>query len=180
MHKRRGSPAAALYHGPLGTDDARRKFLEMQLHQIEISEMEQLLRGQFRFLLEDYGPCIEAEDAFTAKERAVKVHKVFARLYAGKPIDHSPPDQFAEPRRLAKDMGPISRKIVEAICERGGSIPLAELADVLDWNGASKDATFQGRKTAINKKLKGTPWKLERQSNEARLARIGKNPLNGN
>lgn len=38
------------------------------------------------------------------------------------------PDPFAEPRRLAKDMSATRRKIIESVCDRGGAMPLFELA----------------------------------------------------
>ena len=95
----------------------------------------------------------------------------------GDESDSTPPDPFAEPRRIAKDMGPVSRKIVEVICDRGGSVPLGELAKILEWGDATGYANFQSHKTRITKQLtkqlKGR-WKLFRRSNTARLEPIGK------
>jgi hypothetical protein len=86
--------------------------------------------------------------------------------------DLPPPDPFADPRRLAKDMGPASRKIVEAACDRGGSIPIVELAGIIGWGDGDPSHAFQARKTYINSKLKKISWQLNRQSGEARLTPI--------
>ena len=91
----------------------------------------------------------------------------------GDESDSTPPDPFAEPRRIAKDMGPVSRKIVEVICDRGGSVPIQELAKILEWDDATRSANFQRHKERIMKQLKGR-WKLFRRSNTARLEPISK------
>jgi hypothetical protein len=89
-----------------------------------------------------------------------------------------PPDPYAEPRRLAKDMSPVCRNIIEAVCDHKGAIPLGELAAILNWRPEIIGANFQQRKKDINKAFKKTQWRLDRQSNEARLTRISKNTSN--
>jgi len=82
-----------------------------------------------------------------------------------------PPDPFAGPRECAKNhLTGKCRQIIETLCDRGGSIRLADLAKTLSWKG-KLDGRFQSRKTAINtvfkKRLPG--WIIERKDNSAVL-----------
>lgn len=87
-----------------------------------------------------------------------------------------PPDPFAEPRELARHLPKVCRKIVETLCDHGGALPLPELAKVLDWSQDRTSGNFQSRRTDINQKFRKSQWRLERESNEARLKDIRKKP----
>lgn len=68
------------------------------------------------------------------------------------------------------------RRVMELIVEGGGQCPLSEIAiDVqVSWEPPYDDA-FNGIRKAVNSKLKkaGSTWRLERNDNRGRLARVG-------
>jgi hypothetical protein len=89
----------------------------------------------------------------------------------------SPPtDQFSEVRTFAKlNFKGKCQIIVHAVCDKSGSIPLKDLAELVGWKHPW-DGAFQSRKTYINGvfKQKKFSWKLSRANNRAELKWIGK------
>jgi hypothetical protein len=80
-------------------------------------------------------------------------------------------DPFADLRRFARArLKGQERAVIEALCDAGGELPIADLA-VLD--GVSWDDPFNGFRNAqqrLNPKLKPLRWTLVRQSNAAKLS----------
>jgi hypothetical protein len=66
----------------------------------------------------------------------------------------------------------IERRVIELVCEGGGACKLSDIAldPAICWN-APWDDTFNSARKRINTKIKSAalPWRLRRQSNEARL-----------
>jgi len=62
--------------------------------------------------------------------------------------------------------------VIEALCDAGGELPLADLAvkDDVGWDDASKG--FEGAQRRLNPKIKKLRRKLMRQDNAARLVAI--------
>jgi hypothetical protein len=79
-----------------------------------------------------------------------------------KPAD----DPYADLRDFARSrLKGQERAVIEALCDAGGELPIADLAvvDGVDW-----DDPFQGFKDAqrwLNLKLKQIGWRLERRNN---------------
>jgi hypothetical protein len=84
-----------------------------------------------------------------------------------------PADPFAELRVFARTkLKGQERAVIEALCDAGGELPIADLA-ILD--GVGWDDEFDGFKNAqkrLNPKLKRICWRLSRQNNAATLNRI--------
>jgi hypothetical protein len=84
-----------------------------------------------------------------------------------------PADPFGDLRRFARTkLKGQERAVIEALCDAGGELPIADLAvkDEIDWNDE-----FDGFKNAqkrLNPKLKRICWRLSRQNNAATLNRI--------
>jgi hypothetical protein len=84
-----------------------------------------------------------------------------------------PDDPFAELREFARTkLKGQERAVIEALCDAGGELPIADLA-VED--GVSWDDPVQGFKNAqrrLNRKLKLKGWRLERQNNAGFLKAV--------
>jgi hypothetical protein len=105
---------------------------------------------------------------------------------AANPEPASPPADAAFPRQAGGEtFAPLlayahqhlsrnERRIVDLVCEGGGSMAIADLAidEVIDWQEPWKDAWDSARKR-LNIKLKkaGLPWKLSRKHSRAMLNR---------
>jgi hypothetical protein len=80
------------------------------------------------------------------------------------------PDPFADLRQFARaKLKGQERAVIEALCDAGGELPIAELA-VLD--GVGWDDPFNGFRNAqqrLNPKLKPLRWTLARQNNAAKF-----------
>lgn len=82
-------------------------------------------------------------------------------------------DPYAALRAFARNrLKGQERAVMEALCDAGGELPIADLAlkDGLDW-----DNEFEGFKNAqkrLNPKLKRIGWTLARQNNAAKLNQI--------
>jgi len=81
-----------------------------------------------------------------------------------------PPDPFADPRKFAHaELKGQERAVIEALCDAGGELPIADLAAV---GGVGWDDPFNGFRNAqqrLNPKLKSLGWTLMRQNNAANL-----------
>jgi hypothetical protein len=81
-----------------------------------------------------------------------------------------PADPFAELRTLARTkLKGQERAVIEALCDAGGELPIADLA-ILD--GVGWDDPFNGFRNAqqrLKRKLKRLKWTLNRQRNAAKL-----------
>jgi len=82
-------------------------------------------------------------------------------------------DPFADLRRFARaQLKGQERAVIEALCDAGGELPIADLAvkDGVGW-----DDEFQGFKDAqrrLNPKLKPEGWRLERRNNAGFLVTL--------
>jgi hypothetical protein len=78
----------------------------------------------------------------------------------------TPDDPYADLRDFARSkLKGQERAVIEALCDAGGELPIADLAVV---DGVGWDDPFQGFKGAqrrLNPKLKPKGWRLERRNN---------------
>jgi hypothetical protein len=79
-------------------------------------------------------------------------------------------DPYAELRRFAQaSLKGKERAVVEALCDAGGELSIADLAvkEGVDWDDPLEG--FKGAQRRLNDKLKSQFWQLKRQSNKAKL-----------
>jgi hypothetical protein len=84
-----------------------------------------------------------------------------------------PDDPYADLRDFARSrLKGQERAVIEALCDAGGELPIADLAVV---DGVGWDDPFQGFKDAqrrLNPKLKPEGWRLERRNNAGFLVTL--------
>ena len=79
-------------------------------------------------------------------------------------------DRFAELRQFAcNDLKGQERAVIEALCDAGGELPIADLAvkPGVGWEDAYKG--FESVQRRLSPKIKKQRWKLTRQNNTATL-----------
>lgn len=82
-------------------------------------------------------------------------------------------DPYVDLRRFARDkLKGQERAVIEALCEAGGEITIANLAisHGVDWNDPMQG--FKDVQRRLKKKLKSEGWQLQRQDNSGRLVNI--------
>ena len=115
----------------------------------------------------------EIAQAFAAAFAEIPKAKQATEAVGNKAEKPGADDPFADLRRFARTkLKGQERAVIEALCDAGGELPIADLAvkDGVDWNDE-----FDGFKNAqrrLNPKLKRICWRLSRQSNAATLDRI--------
>ncbi|HMP00939.1 MAG TPA: hypothetical protein PKC45_00430 [Gemmatales bacterium] len=84
-----------------------------------------------------------------------------------------PADPFADLRQYARaELKGQERAVIEALCDAGGELPIADLAVKrgVGWDDVNKG--FESAQRRLNPKIKKQRWKLTRQNNAARLTDI--------
>jgi len=84
-----------------------------------------------------------------------------------------PPDQFADLRRFTRDkLKGQERAVMEALCDAGGEVPIADLAvkDGVGWDDPKRGFTNAQRR--LKDKLSGQGWRLFRHDNAAKLLAV--------
>jgi len=135
----------------------------------------------------DLADCIlrstaEYRSTSVAEELAFEVELVRQRLEQVEVQGHSEDGTLDPIRRWAEStLKGIEERVVVLLCERGGSMPLADLAadPQIDWGGDSQSQVdcWDSTRKWINKKLRkeaprlGAAWKLARVAGDATLLR---------
>ncbi len=82
-------------------------------------------------------------------------------------------DPFAELRRFARDdLKGQERAVIDAVCEAGGELPIAELAIVAGVNWDDPQQGFKAAQRRLNPKLKKRLFRIRRRNNAAILIPI--------
>jgi len=86
----------------------------------------------------------------------------------GKP----PADPFADLRNYARTkLKGQERAVVEALCDAGGELPLADVKTLCDWQDPIESA-WNSLRMRLNHKLESHGWKLKTQGRTARLTKL--------
>jgi len=80
-------------------------------------------------------------------------------------------DPFADLRRFARaQLKGQERTLIEALCDAGGELPLADVKAMFDWQDPIESA-WNSLRIRLNKKLEPHGWKVKTQGRAARLTR---------